>query len=241
MNKYPVNRFLILIAAVFAFTVSHPSQANVPSKREIMVMVVAEAQKQNFPPQLALAVAKAESDFQPDSVSSAGALGVMQVLPATGRSEYGLSPSSLLDPKINIRTGIHFLKSLMATYGRTDIALSHYNGGSRVRRSDGTLHVLPATRRYVNKVMGFQDQFNHHILVTNARTWERGFGNQVQATRLAVQHIDATRRFEIVARLQDLQAHNNRRTTPPHQSVYRQLAYVSAAQRAVGPGNWQAW
>ncbi len=111
----------------------------------------------------ALAVAHAESNFDPRAQSHKGARGVMQIMPATARGEYGIDPDDLWHPRTNIRLGIHFLRRLLERYqGRTDLALSYYNGGSRV----GSLpraRVIPATRRYVAKVQNLQVMYRRRL------------------------------------------------------------------------------
>lgn len=125
----------------------------------IAELVRQEAPKFGVPVPLALAVAKVESNFNPRAQSSAGARGVMQIMPATARDEYGISAERLWQPRINVRLGLHFLKRLLIRYsGRTDLALSYYNGGSRV----GDLphaRVIPATRRYVHQVQRLQRSY----------------------------------------------------------------------------------
>ena len=136
------------------------------SRNEVMQMVVEEADRQHFSPALALAVAKVESDFNPLVESHVGARGVMQIMPKTAEEDLGIRVSQLYNPRVNINGGIRFLKHLVRSYdGRIDIALSHYNGGSRVRRDDGSLRVLPATKAYVNKVMKNARKYRAHPLV----------------------------------------------------------------------------
>jgi hypothetical protein len=102
---------------------------------------------------LVLAIAKVESDFNPSALSHAGAKGVMQIMPATAKNGFQVEGHELFNARVNIRVGVAFIKQLIEQYaGQVDIALSHYNGGSRVRRPDGELGVIPATRAYVNKV-----------------------------------------------------------------------------------------
>ena len=104
-------------------------------------------------PSLALAVAKTESDFRPHVVSHAGAVGVMQIMPATAFGLYKIERAELFNPQINIRVGVRFLDHLIKKYnGRIDLALSHYNGGSAVMKN-GNARVLPYTRNYVTRVL----------------------------------------------------------------------------------------
>ncbi len=129
------------------------------SKSAIRALIVREAQSQGVDPALALAIARAESNFNPNALSPAGARGVMQIMPATARSEFGVSADRLWDPRTNINIGIRFFKRLLNAYGgRVDIALSHYNGGSRVRTARG-LRVIPSTRGYVDKVLRYRTAY----------------------------------------------------------------------------------
>ena len=119
---------------------------------EIKALVVEEAARMHVSPSLALAVAHAESNFNPRARSRAGARGVMQIMPATARLEYGIAPSLLWNPRVNVRLGLHFLRRLLDRYrGRVDLALSYYNGGSAVGDLPNA-RVIPATRTYVTRV-----------------------------------------------------------------------------------------
>ncbi len=118
----------------------------------IKALVVAEAVRMGVSPALALAVAHAESNFNPRAKSRAGARGIMQIMPATAKYEYGIEPDLLWNPRINVRLGLHFLRRLLDRYrGRVDLALSYYNGGSAVGDLPGA-RVIPATRAYVHRV-----------------------------------------------------------------------------------------
>ena len=140
-------------------TARHMNRAGPPSghhmtEDRLKQMIVQEAAKTtNVSPSVALAVAKIESGFRPHVVSSAGAIGVMQIIPRTGRDLFGLSRAELFDPAINIRAGVTFLDQLIDRYGgRVDLALSHYNGGSRVTAGPQP-KIIPVTRGYVIKVL----------------------------------------------------------------------------------------
>ncbi|MBT3196089.1 MAG: lytic transglycosylase domain-containing protein [Gammaproteobacteria bacterium] len=111
---------------------------------------------------LALAVAHAESSFNPKAESVAGARGVMQIMPMTAEREYGIHRNRLWEPEINIRMGLHFLKRLLLRYhGNESLALSYYNGGSAVG-SWPNARVIPATRGYVNKVLRLKRQYSRY-------------------------------------------------------------------------------
>ena len=153
------SRKLILTAFLFIATslVIVPGQKASASQLPIgavKAIIVKEAQKSKYvKPSLALAVAHVESGFRANAVSPAGAIGVMQIMPRTGRTLFGLSPGQLHEPRTNIRAGITFLDRLIEQYdGRIDLALSHYNGGSAVNKG-GTKKIISYTKGYVLKVL----------------------------------------------------------------------------------------
>jgi hypothetical protein len=142
---------LISPAAVWASTNAETGDV---SRDEVRRIVIQEAMRsRSVSPELALAVAKVESDFQAGAESSAGARGVMQLMPRTAAGEFGVVAADLWEPRLNVQLGIAFLDELIARYnGRIDFALSHYNGGSAVRKN-GTTRIIPATRSYVKRVL----------------------------------------------------------------------------------------
>jgi hypothetical protein len=140
--------------------IAQASASVVYSKKDIQNIITLKANKHGVSASLAMAIAKVESDFNPKAHSHAGAKGVMQIMPATAMGEFGVSSYRLYDPTTNIDLGVRFIGHLIQKYdGRIDIALSHYNGGSRVRSKNGRLSVIPATRQYVNKVLNFEKKY----------------------------------------------------------------------------------
>lgn len=140
----------------------------------IKSIIIEEAVRSGVvPPALALAVAKVESNYDADALSAAGARGVMQVMPATARSVFGVRPERLWEPRTNIRVGMCYLARLYQRYGhRWHLALSHYNGGPlRWRGYDWVPH--PYTREYVSEVTLQWNRFaadrTVHRLIADAR------------------------------------------------------------------------
>ena len=155
---------LVLLVGCAAPVTAYNPAPGAMTKNAIKRMVAHEARNMGIPVPLALAVAHAESSFNARAQSHKGARGVMQIMPATARGEYGIPADQLWDPRINIRLGLHFLGRLIARYnGRTDLALSYYNGGSAVGRP-GSARVIPATRSYVLKVQKLRDQYRRQLL-----------------------------------------------------------------------------
>ena len=159
----PINLFFISTLIIMMLAHSPMVMANSSTKNyDIQKFLVDEANRQSIDPALALAIAKVESDFNPTALSHAGAKGIMQIMPATAKGVFGSSPERLFDAKTNIELGISFIKQLLVRYDqRTDIALSHYNGGSAVQDQFGGLTVIPATQKYVNKVLSARENFKY--------------------------------------------------------------------------------
>tara|TARA_R110000868_G_scaffold130626_1_gene340351 strand:+ start:1653 stop:2579 length:927 start_codon:yes stop_codon:yes gene_type:complete len=154
------NKKPLLLVLIMASIVSFASLAKDLTQLDIQHMLIKEALKQDVEPALALAIAKVESDFNPTALSHAGAKGVMQIMPATAKNGFNVASHDLYQPQINIRVGVAYIKQLLEQYeGQVDIALSHYNGGSAVKRSNGALWIIPATRDYVSKVKHYAQQY----------------------------------------------------------------------------------
>ena len=161
----PVGTLISCCLALLGVAVNAPF-AEAATRAQVKRIVVEESLRAGFPPSLAMAVAKVESDFDDSAESPAGARGVMQIMPKTGKDLYGIDPEELWDARLNAQLGIDYLKSLIRRYdGRWDIALSHYNGGSGVGDPSNP-KIIPATTAYVNKVLRLQRRYREE-----ARSW----------------------------------------------------------------------
>ena len=106
------------------------------------------------------AVVQVESNFDPSVVSRAGAIGLMQIMPATAAGFIGLQGTraslaqQLKDPAINVHAGALYLRSLMDTFSqRVDLALAAYNAGSgNVRKAGNRVPPNGETPQFVKKV-----------------------------------------------------------------------------------------
>lgn len=133
--------------------------------------ITAACETYGVSPSLVYAVVRVESNFDETAVSSAGALGLMQITPETyawslsrKHVSWNANTDVLLDPQVNLMTGAHVLSLLYEQFGNTDTVVAAYNAGyGNVEQwltdprysSDGkTLDSIPydETARYVEKI-----------------------------------------------------------------------------------------
>jgi len=112
-----------------------------------------EAMAQGIAPALIKAMIRVESDFNSEAVSSAGAQGLMQVMPATARD---LQLEDPFDPEDNIRSGTRYLRYLLDRFGSdTTLALAAYHAGPGNVARYGAIPPIAQTIRYVKDVLHF--------------------------------------------------------------------------------------
>ena len=117
-------------------------------------LVLEHARSQGVRPDLVRAVIQVESGFNPRARSPKGAMGLMQLMPATAME---LGVRNAFDPAENVRGGVTYLRQLLDRYdGDEQLALAAYNAGSGAVDRHGR-HVPPfqETRDYVRKVGSF--------------------------------------------------------------------------------------
>jgi hypothetical protein len=101
-------------------------------------------------PYLFLKLVGAESSFNPNAGSSAGAIGLAQLMPGTA-AELGVDPS---DPIQNLRGGARYLKQQLDEFGDPALALAAYNAGPGNVRKYGGIPPFEETQNYVAKILG---------------------------------------------------------------------------------------
>lgn len=87
------------------------------------------ADRYELPVPFVLAVARGESFFNPSAESAKGAIGIMQVMPSTAKSDYGVSRQELFDPPTNVDVGVHYLADQYERFQDPYLALAAYYCG----------------------------------------------------------------------------------------------------------------
>jgi len=116
-------------------------------------IISAAARRHGISPHLLQAMIKVESDYNPQAVSSKGAKGLMQIMPATTRD---LNIVDVFDPRENIMGGARYFKQLFNRYnGKLPLALAAYNAGPAAVDRFGSIPPIRETEEYVEKVIKY--------------------------------------------------------------------------------------
>lgn len=132
---------------------SHVGAAGLPGwvPQQYRQMILDAAQKYNVQPVLLAAQLKAESDFNPNSVSPAGAQGIAQFMPGTARS-MGLADP--FDPRASINAQAKLMGQLIKQFGSIQKALAAYNAGPGAVQKYGGVPPFAETQGYVARILG---------------------------------------------------------------------------------------
>ncbi len=114
--------------------------------------------KYDLEPAFVKAIVHIESAFNPQAVSHAGAMGLMQLMPGTAKL-YNLN-SNHFDPKLNLSAGIRHLHMLLNRYGGDKkLSLAAYNAGEGAVSKYNGIPPYAETQDYVVKVMGLYNKY----------------------------------------------------------------------------------
>lgn len=116
---------------------------------EVRTIVGELCSKYKMDTNLVMAVIDVESGFNSEAVSSAGAQGLMQIMPETGKD---LALDDPFDPRANIDAGIRYLRQLMNTFPDRRHAVAAYNAGPNAVKKYGGIPPYEETQQYVQKV-----------------------------------------------------------------------------------------
>jgi soluble lytic murein transglycosylase-like protein len=117
---------------------------------ELDPLIESAAKQEDLQPELLRSMIHQESGARPCAVSPKGAMGLMQLMPATAAQ---LGVKDPFDPKENLDAGAWFVKQLLTVYKDLPLALGAYNAGpARVNAIDG-IPAIPETQEYIRKIM----------------------------------------------------------------------------------------
>lgn len=168
MKKWVPFVCIALLAALLGGVIA--VRATAPKYRKF---ILRSAKEFALDPGLVASIIHCESHFKKDAVSQKGAIGLMQLMPATAKAFYsgeGPIEEALRVPSENIRLGCALLGYLFEKFEDKVMVLAAYNAGERVAlswRKEGALRLediaYPETREYVRRVLK-AEKFYHFIL-----------------------------------------------------------------------------
>lgn len=122
------------------------------SRSDIENLIEKYAEKNGLDADFVKAVIKQESGFNPNATSHCGAMGLMQLMPATAQ---GLGVTNAYDAEQNIQGGTKYLKGLMDRFDNNkSLALAAYNAGPNAVKKYGGIPPYMETQNYVKSVLG---------------------------------------------------------------------------------------
>jgi soluble lytic murein transglycosylase-like protein len=120
--------------------------------------IASAAERHGVDERLVHAVIQVESNYAANARSPKGAIGLMQLMPATAARFGAASADTLFDPRVNVDIGVRLLRDLLDRFGRTDLALAAYNAGEgAVMRHGYQIPPYRETQDYVRKVRGLYE------------------------------------------------------------------------------------
>lgn len=139
------------------YTPTVTSFYNNPNKTKFNHLISQAAARHQVDEKLLHAVIQTESAYRPDAISSAGAVGLMQLMPATA-SRFGVMNST--NPEQNINGGTRYLRYLIDLFPSSlSLAVAAYNAGENsVLRHNNSIPPYPETQNYVKQVMTLYKQ-----------------------------------------------------------------------------------
>ncbi|MDH3454213.1 MAG: transglycosylase SLT domain-containing protein [Desulfuromonadales bacterium] len=146
----------------------HPKKSKKKFRRSNTIdsFIQEAAARYHVDPLLVKAVIKVESDFNHRAVSKKGAMGLMQLMPATASDMLVSNP---FDPRANIMGGTRYLSKMLLLFnGNLSLGLAAYNSGpTRVAMAQNKIPKLPETIRYVKKVLHHYQRYRNGKSTSN--------------------------------------------------------------------------
>jgi soluble lytic murein transglycosylase-like protein len=169
-------RVAVTVIATLGWALSLCAQSQNVGRKTYDHVVRKVAQKHGVEPDLIHAIIRAESNYDSFAVSEKGAMGLMQLMPATAKA-YGVN--NFYDPEENIEGGTKYLKDLIKLYdGKTNFVLAAYNAGQEAVKKYKGIPPYPETRNYIRRIQASYGKSSVRTRTVIYRFFDRG-GNLV--------------------------------------------------------------
>jgi soluble lytic murein transglycosylase len=154
-----------------AFPIRRGKTRVIPASERYNTIIERAAKRYRISPALIKAVIRVESNFKPDAISHAGAQGLMQLMPETGK-QFGID--NPFDPEQSIMGGARYLRYLINVFnGNLRRALAGYNAGEnavfRFERKRKELPPYKETRNFIRKVVKYYETYRGRRLTDAER------------------------------------------------------------------------
>lgn len=154
LAEEPESKSYVKVARKFRS--SYSSSVN---RQKYSALIAQAAEEYGVDEKLLHAVIQAESAYNPEARSPAGAVGLMQLMPDTAL-RYGVRVEDRTDPAESIKGGAKYLRDLMKMFdSNMELAVAGYNAGENaVKRYNNSVPPYPETRNYVAQVLAFYER-----------------------------------------------------------------------------------
>jgi len=154
------KQFLEPVIRSQAFTLERVKEQFFNTNVPYGALIYREAMRNGLAPELVAAVIEAESDFRPRLVSNKNALGLMQLVPETGKL---MGADDLFNPSDNIAAGTKYLRYLFDRFPDQKMALAAYNAGEGNVEKFGGTPPFAETQNYLRRVDARTNQYRQRV------------------------------------------------------------------------------
>jgi hypothetical protein len=145
-------------------------------------LVESISRRNGVDPNLIDAMIRTESNYNAWAVSPKGAIGLMQLIPETGR-RFGVQ--NFFDPQQNIEGGVRYIKYLLEMFGgNVDLSLAAYNAGENLVARLGKIPPYPETRNYVRKIRAVYTKPSTASLASSLKSEPTSQANPVDTPKI---------------------------------------------------------